>query len=69
LALLTAAEAWARNHGARIIQVKTLAADHPNPEYAESSLYERVGYLPLEVFPELSSKRNPCLELIKILQA
>jgi GNAT superfamily N-acetyltransferase len=67
-ALLTAAESWARSEGGLFIQVKTLAGDHPSPEYGETrSFYARAGYFPLEVFPELWSKSNPCLQLIKAL--
>jgi GNAT superfamily N-acetyltransferase len=69
IALLTAAESWARHEGGRFIQVKTLAANHPSPEYADTrSFYERAGYVPLEVFPELWSKSNPCLQLVKALE-
>jgi GNAT superfamily N-acetyltransferase len=68
LALLTSAESWASSEGGRFIQVKTLAANHPSPEYGDTrSFYTRAGYIPLEVFPELWSKRNPCLQLVKAL--
>ncbi|GAA0741216.1 GNAT family N-acetyltransferase [Ideonella azotifigens] len=68
LALMQASEAWAKTRGARFMQVKTIAAGHPSLAYAETrAFYERVGYLPLEVFPDLWHPRNPCLQLIKAL--
>jgi len=68
LALMQAAEAWAKARGARFMQVKTIAARHPSAAYAETrAFYERAGYAPLEVFPELWHPRNPCLQLIKAL--
>ncbi|HSI50653.1 MAG TPA: GNAT family N-acetyltransferase [Ideonella sp.] len=68
LALMQTAEAWAKARGARFMQVKTIAAAHPSEAYAETRVfYERAGYLPLEVFPDLWHPRNPCLQLIKAL--
>lgn len=67
-ALLEAVESWVRAQGGRFIQVKTIAASHPSPEYAETrSFYVKAGYVPLEVFPRLWSKSNPCLQLVKAL--
>jgi hypothetical protein len=52
--------------GARFFQVKTLAQTHSSPEYAETrAFYQRMGYLPLQLFPELWSAAAPCLQLLK----
>ena len=68
LALMQAAEAWAKARGARFMQVKTIAAGHPSAAYAETrAFYERAGYVPLEVLEDLWHPSNPCLQLIKAL--
>jgi GNAT superfamily N-acetyltransferase len=62
------AEAWLRGRDARILQVKTLAASHPSRGYAETrSFYERLGYVPVEVFPTLWAAHLPVLLLVKHL--
>jgi len=68
LALLQAAESWARQRGGKFMQVKTVSSGSPSPEYAQTrAFYARAGYLPLEEFPLLWSKNNPCLQLVKAL--
>jgi GNAT superfamily N-acetyltransferase len=63
-------EAWLHDKGAKVVQVKTLAASHPSTEYAETrEFYARIGYLPLEVFPTLWGPRLPVLQLVKPLAA
>ena len=65
-ALVTAAEVHALELGAEYIQVKTLAASHPSPEYARTrAFYESLGFRPLEVFPTLWDEKNPCLLMVK----
>lgn len=60
------AERWLAAKGVRLLQVKTLAATHPSPEYGETrSFYERLGYQPLEVFPKLWAPHLPVLQLVK----
>lgn len=67
-ALVMHAQAWAVNHGVRFLQVKTLAASHPSPAYAQTrAFYRGMGFVPLEVFPGLWSPQNPCLQMIKPL--
>ncbi len=67
-ALLEHGEAWAASRGGRYLQVKTLAATHPSPEYAETrAFYERRGFASLEVLPHHWSAGNPCLVMIKVL--
>src|SRR5687768_13153368 len=61
-------ERWLVARGARVLQVKTLAATHPSPEYAETRrFYTGIGYVPLEVFPTLWGPRLPVLQLVKQL--
>ena len=68
--LLEHVERWLKERGVRFLQIKTVAAASPSPEYAESrEFYAARGYLPLEVFPTLWSPRNPALQLIKSLGA
>ena len=67
-ALFAHAERWLVARGARWLQVKTLAATHPDAGYAQTrAFYERLGFAPLEIHPELWSPRNPCLQMIKAL--
>jgi GNAT superfamily N-acetyltransferase len=62
------AESWLQQQGAKLLQVKTLAAEHPSPEYAETRrFYEAMGYAPLEVFPTLWGPKLPVLQLVKSL--
>jgi GNAT superfamily N-acetyltransferase len=68
--LLRHAENWTRGQGARFLQIKTVAASSPSPEYAETRrFYEAMGYVPLEIFPTLWHPRNPALQLVKALRA
>lgn len=67
-ALTLAAEEYLRDQGVRFFQVKTLSDQHPSPEYARTrAFYLSMGFLPLETFPDLWGKHNPCLQLIKAL--
>jgi GNAT superfamily N-acetyltransferase len=68
--LLAGAESWLAEQGAQLLQVKTLAASHPNVAYARTrAFYEHAGFVSLEVFPELWSADNPCLLMVKPLDA
>jgi len=52
--------------GIRFMTVKTLAASHPDPNYAKTRrFYEAIGFLPLEVLPTLWGCSNPCLLMLK----
>lgn len=63
-------ERWLVERGARVLQVKTMAESNPSAEYAETRrFYAALGYLPLEVFPELWGPRLPVLQLVKALRA
>jgi len=67
-ALLAHAEGWLSKQGVSLLQVKTVAATSASKEYAQTrEFYAHVGFQPLEVFPELWSPRNPCLQLVKLL--
>jgi N-acetylglutamate synthase-like GNAT family acetyltransferase len=66
--LLHRAQEWLTSQGARTLQVKTLAESHPSEEYAQTrKFYERVGFVPVEVFPMLWGPGLPVLQLIKVL--
>jgi GNAT superfamily N-acetyltransferase len=67
-ALLGACEPWLIERGARFLLVKIIAATSMDPNYAQTRVfYERLGFVPLEVFPTLWSPRNPCLQMVKCL--
>lgn len=66
-AMLAAVEADARAAGVRLLEVKTLGASHPDPNYARTrQFYARRGFLPLEE-TDLWGPDNPCLILVKPL--
>ena len=66
--LLGHAEKWMAAQGAKLIQVKTIAEANPSPAYMQTrAFYTRMGYMPFQVFPELWSKSNPCLQMLKII--
>lgn len=68
-ALLAHAEGWLSKQEVSLLQVKTVAATSSSKEYAQTrEFYRHVGFQPLEVFPELWSAQNPCLQLVKFLQ-
>lgn len=63
------AERWLAARDVRLLQVKTVAAAHPSPEYAETrAFYLAMGYCELEVFPQLWGPGLPVLQLVKVLQ-
>ena len=66
--LIARAEEWLQSHGVQILQVKTLGASRENSNYAATrAFYRKVGFVPLEEFPDLWSEANPCLILVKTL--
>jgi len=66
--LLRHVEHWLAGQGARLLQVKTIAATSPNPHYAMTRrYYERMGFIGLEIFPELWAPNHPCLQMVKVL--
>jgi GNAT superfamily N-acetyltransferase len=67
--LLAAAEENLRAKGLHWFTVKTLAASHPDPNYAQTRrFYEAVGFEPLEVLETLWDADTPCLLMIKPLR-
>jgi ribosomal protein S18 acetylase RimI-like enzyme len=68
--LLTHAEGWLCERGAKYLQVKTVAHTSPSAEYGETRAFYRTrGFTPIEVFPTLWDPHNPALQLIKVLRA
>ena len=59
-------ENYLKDEGVKILQVKTVSADRDCSAYAKTrAFYKAVGFIPLEVFPNLWDKANPCLVLVK----
>jgi ribosomal protein S18 acetylase RimI-like enzyme len=68
--LLDEAEKWCAHQGVAFLQVKTLSASHPDPNYAKTrQFYRSVGFLELEEFPQLWGSENPCLLMVKAISA
>lgn len=68
-ALVAACEAHSVNSGAEFLTVKTLDASRPHEGYAKTrAFYLDRGFRPLEVFPTLWDKDNPCLFMAKALR-
>lgn len=69
-ALLSVAERWLLERGARFLQVKTVAQTSGSTAYAETrEFYLAKGFTPLEVFPLLWAAQNPALQLVKVLNS
>jgi ribosomal protein S18 acetylase RimI-like enzyme len=68
--LFAAAERRLLADGVRYLTVKTLSGTHPDPNYAMTRrFYEAIGFEPIEEFPTLWGKDNPCLLLVKPLKS
>jgi len=68
-ALLSHVEEWLIEQGAEVLQVKTIAANKLNDAYAQTrEFYAGAKFIPMEVFPDLWSPENPCLQLVKPLR-
>ncbi len=66
--LMAVAEQYLREKGVSYLQVKTLSAKDTDPNYVLTrKFYERMGFVPLEEWPELWGAENPCVQLIKSL--
>ncbi|HDS03439.1 MAG TPA: GNAT family N-acetyltransferase [Firmicutes bacterium] len=58
-----------KERGFIFLTVKTLSNAHPDVNYSETRrFYTSMGFLPLEEFPGLWGKENPCLMLAKVIQ-
>jgi GNAT superfamily N-acetyltransferase len=67
--LLLHAEDWLRRRGVQLLQVKTIAMTKKSAAYDQTrGFYTRMGFMPLEIFPDLWAPHNPCLQLVKILR-
>ncbi len=67
-ALIEHAEDWLGQRGAQVLQVKTIAMTKKSAAYDETRrFYARMGFIPLEIFPDLWAPHNPCLQLVKML--
>lgn len=61
-ALIFKAATYGRTHGYQYLSVKTLDKSHPSEAYKKTRrFYKRVGFVEVEVFPELWDSSNPCL--------
>ena len=66
-ALVAACEAFARDAGAALLEVKTLGPSRPDANYAATrEFYAACGFLPLEELLDLWGD-NPCLIMVKPL--
>ncbi len=63
-----ACEAWLMADGVRMLQVKTIDPNKKDEAYLKSfAFYRAMGFVPMEVFPDLWQSWNPCLMLVKPL--
>lgn len=68
-ALFNSALSWAKEKGYEFLQVKTLDESHPDIYYARTrKFYFSMGFRPLECFPELWGKENPCLIMVQYIK-
>lgn len=64
--LIDAAVDHCQSHDASILLVKTLADTHPSPEYARTrAFYTGMGFMRLQIVPDLWGPHNPCLLLAR----
>jgi GNAT superfamily N-acetyltransferase len=64
--LIEACLEYCRRNLVEFLQVKTLDAANPDPNYAKTrAFYSRVGFKPLECLPTLWDESNPCLIMIQ----
>ena len=68
-ALVDEVERIARMDGRRLVEVKTLGPSHPSTHYAATRrFYEALGFIPVEEIDGLWPG-NPCLIMVKVLDA
>ncbi len=66
--MLEVAEIRLRAVGITFLQVKTVDESRASEAYAQTRLfYNQQGFVPLEVFPDLWDKNNPCVQMVKAL--
>ena len=68
--LMKAAENYLCEKEMIYLQVKTLSANDPDPNYALTrAFYEKMGFVPLQEWPDLWGPENPCVQLVKMIAA
>lgn len=66
--LIHALEMDCKRGGLKLMQVKTVDEGHYPDSYDKTiAFYEKMGFVRLEVFPEMWDPWNPCLVLVKPL--
>ncbi len=66
--LIKSCETYCKENGIEFLTVKTLDQSRESKSYEKTRLfYQLVGFKPLEVFPLLWDKDNPCLFMIKVI--
>lgn len=66
--LIKSCETYCKENGIEFLTVKTLDQSRESKSYEKTRLfYQSVGFKPLEVFPLLWDKDNPCLFMIKVI--
>ena len=64
--LIKELENYLKDEGVKFLQAKTVSVDRDCSAYAKTrAFYKAVGFIPLEVFPNLWDEANPCLLLVK----
>ncbi|MCL1996172.1 MAG: GNAT family N-acetyltransferase [Defluviitaleaceae bacterium] len=66
--LIEVCEKYCENNKIEFLTVKTLDASRANESYDKTRMfYQAVGFKPIEVFPLLWDKDNPCLLMAKYI--
>jgi len=64
--LVKTAETYCKENNLKFLTVKTLDSSISYEPYERTrNFYRKIGFFPLEVFPLLWDKNNPCLFLVK----
>lgn len=67
-ALINVAVNYGKISGYKLLEVKTLDESHPDLYYKRTrEFYKALGFIPVESFPELWGRSNPCLLLVRPL--
>jgi GNAT superfamily N-acetyltransferase len=67
-ALVNVAVNFGKINGYKLLEVKTLDESNPDLYYKRTrEFYKALGFIPVECFPELWGRSNPCLLLVRPL--
>jgi GNAT superfamily N-acetyltransferase len=67
-ALVNVAVNYGKINGYKLLEVKTLDESNPDLYYKRTrDFYKALGFIPVECFPELWGRSNPCLLLVRPL--